>query len=239
MGGIILSLPGRVQSPPGRTPGLPPGPRADKTPYWLDHPAFPPRHLVYIQNDAAPPRWEADALPDLKGVPQKAQTFREDDRPDEPRQAPRLTSLLRSRLSSLPWPRDAPSAAAVHVDDAAPSSARSQERRPVLAPVPHNLRGPACSAPGLPPRGKTSSRGPALFRGIFGRKRARSPTPPAMPVREAVKLKFLFVGDHGSGQTALLYRAAFGYFPDTTAIPKTSYETYTLDKPHLPAQMEL
>ncbi|KAG6319894.1 hypothetical protein E4U22_003983, partial [Claviceps purpurea] len=106
---------------------------------------------------------------------------------------------------------------------------------------------------------------PALFKGIFGRKRVRSPSPPLSPtpppmlMQKPVKLKFLFVGDHASGQTALLYRAAFGHFPDvsnkaplymtgfqtksqmpqTTAIPKTAYETYTLDKPHLPAQMEL
>ncbi|KAG6022017.1 hypothetical protein E4U40_004932 [Claviceps sp. LM458 group G5] len=155
-------------------------------------------------------------------------SLHQDDGPAAPEQAPpsRVFSL-RSRMASFrKRPREV------------------QERCSMLGPLTHNLERPTSSAPG--PCDKQDRPGrPALFKGIFGRKRARSPSPPLSPtpppmlIQKPVKLKFLFVGDHASGQTALLYRAAFGHFPDTTAIPKTAYETYTLDKPHLPAQMEL
>ncbi|KAG5983304.1 hypothetical protein E4U55_000288 [Claviceps digitariae] len=173
-------------------------------------------------------------------------TFREDDhRPDIPSQISRLSSL-RSRISSFrKRPREG--ADAYSVVDA--PSVRSQERQSVFGCLSRDVEGSrASSAPAAGPViglcGKRSR--PVLFtKAIFGRKRARSPTPPPPPllspllIQEPVKLKFLFVGDHGSGQTALLYRTAFGYFPDTTAIAKTAYETYTLDKAHLPAQVEL
>ncbi|KAG6014909.1 hypothetical protein E4U43_006013 [Claviceps pusilla] len=124
-------------------------------------------------------------------------------------------------------------------------SVNTQERYSVFGPLSYSREG-GSPAPGPAPEpGPCGKRSKAVVftKGIFGRKRARSPTPPPPPpallIQEPVKLKFLFVGDHGSGQTALLYRTAFGYFPDTTAIVKTTYETYTLDKPHLPAQIEL
>ncbi|TQV94314.1 hypothetical protein V2A60_002649 [Cordyceps javanica] len=40
-------------------------------------------------------------------------------------------------------------------------------------------------------------------------------------------LNFLFVGCPSSGQTSLLYRIRYGYFPDTSVMPRTQYETYT------------
>ncbi|EGX87973.1 Ras like protein [Cordyceps militaris CM01] len=40
-------------------------------------------------------------------------------------------------------------------------------------------------------------------------------------------LNFLFVGCPSSGQTSLLYRIRYGYFPDTSVMPRTRYETYT------------
>ncbi|KAG5952467.1 hypothetical protein E4U53_000809, partial [Claviceps sorghi] len=132
-------------------------------------------------------------------------TFREDDdSPDQPVQTSRLSSL-RSRISSLrKRRRGAPSAAEA-------PSVRSQEAHSVSGPASRQPeRPPACSVsgpePGPRPCGKQS--GPGLFgKAIFGRKRARSLTPPPPPrllIPGPVKLKFLFVGDHGSGQTALL-----------------------------------
>ncbi|KAG5926676.1 hypothetical protein E4U42_003048 [Claviceps africana] len=160
----------------------------------------------------------------------------DDDGPDPPTQTSRLSSL-RSRIASLrKRPRDAPSDEALSV-----RSQRYPAASPTSSPRPDGP--PACSASGSGsgPRLSGKQGGSALFgKAIFGRKRARSPTPPPpVLVQGPVRLKFLFVGDHGSGQTALLYRTAFGYFPDTTAIVKTAYETYTLDKPKLPAQIEL
>ncbi|KAI9170874.1 GTP-binding protein RHO1 [Paramyrothecium foliicola] len=66
--------------------------------------------------------------------------------------------------------------------------------------------------------------------GIFSRKRKRSsPTPPAK-FGEPLALNFLFVGGRCSGQTSLLYRIRYGVCPDTTAIPRTHFETYTVDR---------
>ncbi|KAK5997709.1 Transforming RhoA-like protein [Cladobotryum mycophilum] len=58
------------------------------------------------------------------------------------------------------------------------------------------------------------------FLSIFSRKRKRgsSSPPPALPVmEEPVRLQFLFVGARCSGQTSLLFRARYGYFPDDTS----------------------
>ncbi|KPM45669.1 hypothetical protein AK830_g999 [Neonectria ditissima] len=55
--------------------------------------------------------------------------------------------------------------------------------------------------------------------GLFGRKRKyteSTPSPEPIP-REPVKLNFLFVGSGSSGQTSLLFRARYGYFPDDTS----------------------
>ncbi|KAF7563336.1 hypothetical protein G7046_g805 [Stylonectria norvegica] len=54
---------------------------------------------------------------------------------------------------------------------------------------------------------------------LFSRKRKRrslSPSPEPVP-REPVRLNFLFVGSKCSGQTSLLFRARYGYFPDDTS----------------------
>ncbi|KAG6276596.1 hypothetical protein E4U47_008161 [Claviceps purpurea] len=167
-------------------------------------------------------------------------SFHQDDGPAAPEQAPPSHIFsLRSRMASFrKRPREGRAQSGIL------PSARPQERCSALGPLTHSLERPTSSAQGPCDKQERPSR-PALFKGIFGRKRVRSPSPPLSPtpppmlMQKPVKLKFLFVGDHASGQTALLYRAAFGHFPDTTAIPKTVYETYTLDKPHLPAQMEL
>ncbi|KAG6010953.1 hypothetical protein E4U21_002623 [Claviceps maximensis] len=176
-------------------------------------------------------------------------TFREEDHCiDIPKQTSRSSSF-RSRISSLRKRRPRDDA---HSAIETPS-VHSHERYSVFDHLSHQLEdspasaAPVCAPAPVPaseptpaPRGERS-RPVLLTKRMFGRKRARSPTPPppALLIQEPVKLRFLFVGDHGSGQTALLYRAAFGYFPDTTAIVKTAYETYTLDKAHLPAQIEL
>ncbi|OTA06207.1 hypothetical protein A9Z42_0069440 [Trichoderma parareesei] len=69
------------------------------------------------------------------------------------------------------------------------------------------------------------------FFALFGRKRKRrSPSvSPAPTVRLAapLTLHFLFVGPPGSGQTSLLFRSRYGCFPDSSAITRTCYETYT------------
>ncbi|KAK7421554.1 hypothetical protein QQZ08_009899 [Neonectria magnoliae] len=70
--------------------------------------------------------------------------------------------------------------------------------------------------------------------GLFGRKRRHidrdfTPSPEPIP-REPVKLNFLFVGSSSSGQTSLLFRARYGYFPDTRAFARPLYETYVSDR---------
>ncbi|KAL6817408.1 P-loop containing nucleoside triphosphate hydrolase protein [Trichoderma camerunense] len=67
------------------------------------------------------------------------------------------------------------------------------------------------------------------FFALFGRKRKhRSPSPTPTVVFDApLTLHFLFVGAQGAGQTSLLFRARYGHFPDSSAITRTCYETYT------------
>ncbi|CAG9938575.1 unnamed protein product [Clonostachys rosea f. rosea IK726] len=56
-----------------------------------------------------------------------------------------------------------------------------------------------------------------LYRG-YKEKRARSPTPePFFIAAEPIRLNFLFVGPKSSGQTSLLFRSRYGYFPDDTS----------------------
>ncbi|KAK7229349.1 hypothetical protein V2G26_001519 [Clonostachys chloroleuca] len=65
-----------------------------------------------------------------------------------------------------------------------------------------------------------------LHRG-YKEKRARSTTPePFFITAEPIRLNFLFVGPRNSGQTSLLFRSRYGYFPDATAINRTCYEVY-------------
>ncbi|KAL7931658.1 hypothetical protein V8C35DRAFT_323516 [Trichoderma chlorosporum] len=69
------------------------------------------------------------------------------------------------------------------------------------------------------------------FFGLFGRKRKnRSPSlspTPTVVLDAPLTLHFLFVGAQGAGQTSLLFRARYGHFPDSSAITRTCYETYT------------
>ncbi|QPG97600.1 hypothetical protein C2857_006595 [Epichloe festucae Fl1] len=135
----------------------------------------------------------------------RVQTFREDDHQAAPKKSSRL-ALLRSRIASFRKSRNA------SLDIATPP-AHSQETRSVFAPTAHHLENQSSSAPVM----LDKRSGQTLFKNIFSRKRERSPTPTPLSIQEPVKLKFLFVGDHASGQTALLYRTTFGYFPDDTS----------------------
>ncbi|KAL7907007.1 hypothetical protein GGI35DRAFT_482373 [Trichoderma velutinum] len=69
------------------------------------------------------------------------------------------------------------------------------------------------------------------FFALFGRKRKhRSPSlspTPTVVLDAPLTLHFLFVGAQGAGQTSLLFRARYGHFPDSSAITRTCYETYT------------
>ncbi|KAL6793682.1 hypothetical protein GGI42DRAFT_345844 [Trichoderma sp. SZMC 28013] len=69
------------------------------------------------------------------------------------------------------------------------------------------------------------------FFALFGRKRKhRSPSlspTPTVVLDTPLTLHFLFVGAQGAGQTSLLFRARYGHFPDSSAITRTCYETYT------------
>ncbi|PTB72048.1 hypothetical protein M440DRAFT_1385150 [Trichoderma longibrachiatum ATCC 18648] len=69
------------------------------------------------------------------------------------------------------------------------------------------------------------------FFALFGRKRKRrSPSvspAPTVALAAPLTLHFLFVGPPGSGQTSLLFRSRYGCFPDSSAITRTCYETYT------------
>ncbi|KAL6855493.1 hypothetical protein ACO1O0_006642 [Amphichorda felina] len=58
---------------------------------------------------------------------------------------------------------------------------------------------------------------------LLHRKRERSPEQESIPA-EPVRLNFLFVGAQSSGQTSLLFRSRYGYFPDARAIARTCYE---------------
>lgn len=122
----------------------------------------------------------------------RVQTFREDDHQAAPKKSSRL-ALLRSRIASFRKSRNA------SLDIATPP-AHSQETRSVFAPTAHHLENQSSSAPVM----LDKRSGQTLFKNIFSRKRERSPTPTPLSIQEPVKLKFLFVGDHASGQTALL-----------------------------------
>ncbi|CAM1510565.1 Fc.00g009000.m01.CDS01 [Cosmosporella sp. VM-42] len=92
-------------------------------------------------------------------------------------------------------------------------------------------RRPSTSLSGRPP----SVRGPSEVKGkkksllglLIRKRKRRSPSPSPEPVpREPVRLNFLFVGSRASGQTSLLFRARYGYFPDAGAFARPLYETY-------------
>ncbi|RDA85522.1 hypothetical protein CP532_2169 [Ophiocordyceps camponoti-leonardi (nom. inval.)] len=58
------------------------------------------------------------------------------------------------------------------------------------------------------------------------RKEAASIPPPIIYPHRPVHMNFLFVGGKGSGQTSLLFRSRFGYFPDVNGLARTMYESY-------------
>ncbi|KAL6920493.1 hypothetical protein FSHL1_004472 [Fusarium sambucinum] len=64
---------------------------------------------------------------------------------------------------------------------------------------------------------------------LLSRKRKRKEEEVEVP-REPVRLNFLFVGSKGSGQTSLLFRSRYGYFPHSDAFARPLYETYVSDR---------
>ncbi|RTE79810.1 hypothetical protein BHE90_005677 [Fusarium euwallaceae] len=72
--------------------------------------------------------------------------------------------------------------------------------------------------------------------GIFNGKRKRDDSEEGIP-REPIHLNFLFVGSKSAGQTSLLFRARYGYFPDASyreldsdAFSNPLYETYVNER---------
>ncbi|KAH7270790.1 P-loop containing nucleoside triphosphate hydrolase protein [Fusarium redolens] len=63
---------------------------------------------------------------------------------------------------------------------------------------------------------------------LLSRKRKRK-EPEEIP-RDPVRLNFLFVGSKAAGQTSLLFRSRYGYFPDSNAFSRPLYETYVNDR---------
>ncbi|KAF5973083.1 GTPase Rho [Fusarium coicis] len=63
---------------------------------------------------------------------------------------------------------------------------------------------------------------------LLTRKRNRK-EPEEIP-RDPVRLNFLFVGSKAAGQTSLLFRSRYGYFPDSTAFSRPLYETYVNER---------
>ncbi|RKL08372.1 hypothetical protein BFJ71_g1662 [Fusarium oxysporum] len=74
---------------------------------------------------------------------------------------------------------------------------------------------------------------------LLGRKRKRK-EPEEIP-RDPVRLNFLFVGSKAAGQTSLLFRSRYGYFPDSNAFSRPLYETYVNERIYhnQPVRMEL
>ncbi|RBR03485.1 hypothetical protein FVER53590_09747 [Fusarium verticillioides] len=74
---------------------------------------------------------------------------------------------------------------------------------------------------------------------LLTRKRKRK-EPGEIP-RDPVRLNFLFVGSKAAGQTSLLFRSRYGYFPDSSAFSRPLYETYVNERIYhnQPVRMEL
>ncbi|KAG9506685.1 hypothetical protein J7337_000219 [Fusarium musae] len=81
---------------------------------------------------------------------------------------------------------------------------------------------------------------------LLTRKRKRK-EPEEIP-RDPVRLNFLFVGSKAAGQTSLLFRSRYGYFPDvslpftqSSAFSRPLYETYVNERIYhnQPVRMEL
>ncbi|KAM0224461.1 hypothetical protein ACHAQD_002032 [Fusarium lateritium] len=64
---------------------------------------------------------------------------------------------------------------------------------------------------------------------LLSRKRKRREQEVEVP-REPVRLNFLFVGSKEAGQTSLLFRSRYGYFPDSNGFSRPLYETYVNDR---------
>ncbi|CAJ0552722.1 Ff.00g008000.m01.CDS01 [Fusarium sp. VM40] len=64
---------------------------------------------------------------------------------------------------------------------------------------------------------------------LLSRKRKRREQEVEVP-REPVHLNFLFVGSKEAGQTSLLFRSRYGYFPDSNGFSCPLYETYVNDR---------
>ncbi|KAM0351581.1 hypothetical protein ACHAPU_002589 [Fusarium lateritium] len=75
---------------------------------------------------------------------------------------------------------------------------------------------------------------------LLSRKRKRQEPAVEIP-REPVRLNFLFVGSKDAGQTSLLFRSRYGYFPDSTGFARPLYETYVNDRVYhnQPVRMEM
>ncbi|KAJ4261687.1 hypothetical protein NW762_007125 [Fusarium torreyae] len=63
---------------------------------------------------------------------------------------------------------------------------------------------------------------------LLSRKR-KIKEPEEIPL-EPVRLNFLFVGSKAAGQTSLLFRSRYGYFPDSNGFSRPLYETYVNDR---------
>ncbi|KAF5024249.1 hypothetical protein F66182_3681 [Fusarium sp. NRRL 66182] len=64
---------------------------------------------------------------------------------------------------------------------------------------------------------------------FLNRKRKQQDPDVEMP-RDPVRLNFLFVGSKAAGQTSLLFRSRYGYFPDSDGFARPLYETYVSER---------
>ncbi|CEJ81793.1 hypothetical protein VHEMI01904 [[Torrubiella] hemipterigena] len=74
-------------------------------------------------------------------------------------------------------------------------------------------------------------RGLSFMERLVRKRKSRSPSPEPMLLWDSpLHLNFLFVGGKGCGQTSLLYRARYGYFPNATVVSRSCYETYICNR---------
>ncbi|KAJ4134846.1 hypothetical protein NW768_004455 [Fusarium equiseti] len=115
--------------------------------------------------------------------------------------------------------------------EASPPQRRPSTRMSLLrAATP--LFGRSSTPSSRPASGMTERRADSNRRGLLNlmsRKRKRKEQEVEIP-REPVRLNFLFVGSKSSGQTSLLFRSRYGYFPHSDAFASPLYETYVNDR---------